>query len=342
MRITVALLAVVLTVVLGACIDPLVDDEVERPGLILQAGAAVPDLLDADPSWRVILAANDGLHDATTTVHFRTAFAEGQPVHYWDFGPASPTPIPLYLLVRASDTPEYETPRGDFSPTGHMPIFDSIPGDKGYSPWWTVVLLPVTESYDGELLTSFAAVEQALRDGLVAAPITIAAAINCPVVLPEARLERTDGTLRAPSTAYYKGTVVHYFDFDTVGINPNSGQVAAPAVYELRREGGEPISEIIRSVDFTGNGNIADTNDLFEAAPGSRGYTGLVRPVDTIVASDLQTLDMTRSQGESALKAASDLFLDDVADADVVVAMYPRATFINRPIAPLTPAVEPR
>jgi len=341
MRITVPLLTVVLTVVLGACIDPLVDDRVERPGLILPADALVPDLLDADPSWRVILAANDGLHDATTTVHFRTAFAEGQPVIYWDFGPASPTPIPLYLLVRASDTPEFETPRGDFSPTGHMPIFDSIPGDKGYSPWWTVVLLPVTEEYDGELLTSFAAVEEALRKGLVSAPITIAAAINCPVVLPEALLELPDRTLSAPKTAYYKGTVVHYFDFDTVGINPNSGQVAAPAAYELRREGSEPISEIIRSVDFTGNGDLADTNDLFEAAPGSRGYTGLVRPVDTIISSDLYTLDVTQSVGETDLKAAADLFVEGVADADVVVAMYPRGTFINRPTRPITPAVEP-
>jgi len=331
-----------LSFALGACVDPLVDDGIERPGLILSAGALVPDLLDADPSWRVILAANDGLRDDTTTVHVRTAFAEGQQVHYWDFGPASPTPIPLYLLVRASDTPEFKTPRGDFSATGHAPLFDSIPGDKGYSPWWTVVLLPVTERYDGELLTSFAAVEEALRNGLVSAPITLAAAVNCPVVLPEARLERPDGSLSAPKTAYYKGTVIHYFDFDLVGINPNSGQVAAPAVYELRREGSEPISEIIRAVDFTGNGDLVDTNDLFEAAPGSPAYTGLVRPIDTIIGSDLQTLDVTRSAGESALKAAADLFAYDVPDADVVVAMYPRGTVLNRPIAPLTPAVEPR
>lgn len=322
------------------CIEPLVSDEVARRDLILPQEAVVDDLLLSDPSWRQRIADNDGLPDRVTRIPLYSAFADGQPIRFWDFGPVSPTPIPLYLLVAPSDTPEFDTPRGGFSPVGHHPpIFDAIPGDLGYSPFWSVVLVPVTATYQGELLTSFSAVDEAQRVGLVEAPLPINAAINCPVVLPEARLEEVDGSLRTPSIAFYKGFIVHYFDFDTVTYNAAGGQLVPARVYELRRAGGEPISEAIRGVDFTGDGDLWDTNDLF-AAPRSRStYTGLVTPIDTIVAADIQTLDLARES--SALTSTTDLFGEgQTPDPEVVVALYPRTVVLNRPIAP-SPTPEP-
>lgn len=322
------------------CIEPLVSDEVLRSELILPQEAIVEDLLLGDPSARMRIEDNDGLPDRVAKIPLYSAFAEGQPIRFWDFGAVSPTPIPLYLLVEPSDTPEFETPRGGFSPVGHHPpIFDSIPGDLGYSPFWSVVLVPVTDRYEGELLPSFSAVDEAQRVGLVETPIPINAAINCPVVLPEARLEEVDGSLRTPSIAFYKGFIVHYFDFDTVTYNAAGGQLVPARVYEIRRAGGEPISEAVRGVDFTGDGDLWDTNDLFATPRSKSAYTGLVTPVDTIVAAELETLDVARDS--SVLTSSADLFgAGQTPNPEVVVALYPRSVVLNRPIAP-SPNPEP-
>lgn len=339
MRIPISASLILASGVAG-CIEPLVSDEVLRSELILPQEAIVEDLLLSDPSARMRIEDNDGLPDRVAKIPLYSAFAEGRPIHFWDFGVVSPTPIPLYLLVEPSDTPEFETPRGGFSPVGHHPpIFDSIPGDLGYSPFWSVVLVPVTDRYEGELLPSFAAVDEAQRVGLVETPLPINAAINCPVVLPEARLEEVDGSLRTPSIAFYKGFIVHYFDFDTVTYNAAGGQLVPARVYELRRSGGEPISEAVRGVDFTGDGDLWDTNDLFAAPRDKSAYTGLVTPIDTIVAADLETLDVARDS--SVLTSTTDLFGEgQTPDPEVVVALYPRTIVLNRPIA-ATPNPEP-
>lgn len=318
------------SVMLG-CVDPLVSDAVNRSSLILPATAEVQDLLVHDPSRRLTLEANDGLPDDRAEIPLYSAFANGKPIRYWDFGPVSQTPIPLYLLVEPSDDPVFETPGGGFSPVGQPPIFDAIPGDAGYSPYWSVVLVPVNAHYAGEILASFAAIDEAQRIGLVGMPIPIPYARNCPVVLPEARLELADGGVRVPTIAYYKGFVIHYFDLNGASFDLAGGQIAVASVYTLRRSGGEPISEQVRGVDFTRDGDLLDTNDIFLVGRDSADYTGLVTAVDTIVAPDLATLDDAAS---SALTAASDLFLPTGApDPDVVVALYPSSTVLNRPIA---------
>ena len=171
MRIPISASLILASGVVG-CIEPLVSDEVLRSELILPQEAIVDDLLLSDPSARMRIEDNDGLPDRVAKIPLYSAFAEGRPIRFWDFGVVSPTPIPLYLLVEPSDTPEFETPRGGFSPVGHHPpSFDSIPGDLGYSPFWSVVLVPVTDRYEGELLPSFAAVDEAQRVGLVETPI---------------------------------------------------------------------------------------------------------------------------------------------------------------------------
>ena len=327
--------AVFLPLLGASCIDPLVSDDVNRSSLILPAKAEVQDLLVHDPSRRAALVANDGLPDDRDEILLYSAFANGKPVRYWDFGPVSQTPIPLYLLVEASDAPTFETSSGGFSPIGQPPIFDAIPGDAGYSPYWSVVLVPVTTRYAGEVLASFAAVDEAHRIGLVGVPIPIGTAINCPVVLPEARLELADGGRGVPSTAYYKGFVVRYFDFGAVSFDVAGGQIPVATVYSLRRSGGEPISELVRGVDFTRDGDLLDTNDIFLLGRDSIDYTGLVTAVDTIVAPDLATLDQGPT---SVLTAASDLFIAGSPDPDVVVALYPGSTVFNRPIAPTVTA----
>ena len=315
------------------CLDPLVSEQVERPDLILPAGSE-PPLLGDDFTARAALDALDGVDGAL--IPLRTGFAHGERVLFWDFGLASPAPIPLYLLVQEAADGPFETASGRFTPVpGHPPLFDAIPGDPGYSPWWTMVLVPVTADYQGEVLASFAAVDEAYRLGLVGLPITLTTAVNCPVVLPEARLETIPGgdetTRREPNRAFYKGRTVHYFSF---AARPVQGlRVPVREAYLLRREGGEPLSEIDRGVDMTRDGDLTDTNDIFAAAPGDDDYSDMALLVDVVVAEG-KYIDSSRSDAESDLMDAAQLFADGMPDPERVIALRPQGTIVNRPIQP--------
>jgi len=327
-----------LALLLIGCLDPLVSDQVERPDLILPSGSE-PPLLTDDPIARETLDALDGVD--SDLIALRTGFAHGGRVLYWDFGPASPAPIPLYLLVEASAEGPFATPAGRYTPVpGHPPLFDAIPGDPGYSPWWTMVLVPVTDRYDGEVLASFAAVDEAYRLGLVGLPITLPTAINCPVVLPEARLETIPGdadSARAPNRAFYKGKTVHYFSFAAIDVE--GLRVPVPSAYLLRREGGEPLSEIERGVDMTRDGDVSDTNDLFAAAPGDDDYSDMVALVDVVVV-DGDYIDTRETDAKSDLMDADQLFEGSRPDPDRVIALRPQGVIVNRPIQPPPEAQE--
>lgn len=324
--------------VLPACIDPLASDAVERPELVLAAGSELPDLSD-DPIKRAALDRADGLDD--DYIALRSAFARGERVWYWDLGPASPAPIPLYMLVLADPQGVFETRAGRFSPLPHPPIFDAIPGDPGYSPWWTAVLWPVTDAYADQVIGSFAAMDEAFRQGLVSASIRLPMTINCPVVLPEARLEKVPGdrlSAAEPSEAYYKGTAVYYFSFDVIDVTDPTVPIAP--VYTVRREGGEPLSEPWRGVDFTSDGDQLDSNDLFAQVPGDAGYSGMVELYDAVV-TDGEFIDRSGSDATSELDDAAQLFIDGEPDPTRTVALQSEGVIVNRPIRTPPPEATP-
>lgn len=318
------------------CLDPLTSDAVGRPELILPFGSEVPSVENDSPTGEKILA-NDGV--SGDVIHAHSGFWNGQAIRYWDFGAASPVAIPLYQLVEEDPAGFFEAHGKHWNPIpeSHV-IFDKVPGDAGYSPWWAVVLVPVTDKYDGQVLTSFDAVGEAMRQELVGYPMSTTKVVNCPVVADEVSLERTpDGPLEGPQIAYYKGKVIYYFSFDEiVGDGPTVG---VSSVYQLRREGGEPLSEPLRGVDMTGDGDRVDTNDVFLTGPGEAGYSGMVHIVDVVVKADVMAIDTSGDDTMSDLSSVDALFTQDggelVPDPAHVIAIYPEGAIVNRPIAPL-------
>lgn len=318
---------------LGACLDPLVSDDLPPRGLVWPADKEVPSFA-ATAEGRAQIADNDGVEEGL--IRLRSGFSGGAPVRFWDFGEASPNAIPLYLPVKLAEGGAFATPLGDYNPIGHVPIFDAIPGDAAYSPWWTVLLLPVTAQWTGGTLASFAAVDEAYSLGLVGEPIELPFAINCPVVLPDARLEQTGAQQpRSPSPAYYRGTLVHYFDFGTFPIE--NEVVVVHDVFQLRREGGEPLSEVFRGVDLTGDGDAVDTNDIFAKKPGDTTYTGLVRPTEVVIAADSESIDTSGDDTSAEFMAVEDLFtIGDgtfIPRTGPVRAVYPGSKILNWPLA---------
>lgn len=279
------------------CLGPRVDDE-PVGGDILPPGSEVPSGYD-DPDLAAEIDEYDGVD---RLVPLLTGFAGGAPAHWWDFGPTVDFAAPIYSLRR-------RTTEGDLEGIGHPNIFDAIPGDPGYSPYWAMWFVEVTEAYGGEVLPSLAALQQAQRDGLVLAPDPQGYAVNCPVVAEDVTLEQGGDRPPWPPNAggYYRGVHLQYYDFGPMPL-VDGVHVPDADLYVLRREGGEPLREPARGVDMTGDGDIRDANDIFARPPGDPDATPLCRTVSVTVPSTYGSIDTYASDAMADATAAGDLF----------------------------------
>jgi hypothetical protein len=308
-------------VILGlqiGCLGPLASDGVGASGAILPPGTSVPALAD-DPVALARLAMNDGVDDVVT---LQSAFADGVPVHVWDFGPAPAFAAPLFAVVERD-------PTGALVRIDHPTVIAALPGDPGYSPFWAVLFVEVTERYAGEILPSFAAVDEAIAAGLVMPPVLQAFAVNCPAVAPDVRIAVGAGVTMPPNaTFYYEAKTVPYFDF---GPMPLVDRAVVPEQrrYELRREGGEPLSEIVRNVDMTGDGDANDTNDIYSRRPGLATSTPLVRTVTVAVPAATSSIDDSSDETLAELVTATQLF--DPAPTPNVIGYQVTEQVHNRP-----------
>ncbi|MCA9516803.1 MAG: hypothetical protein KC635_17800, partial [Myxococcales bacterium] len=338
MRPAAALAALVATALAApACLDPLVSDEVAVGAHVLPAGSVIPPVSDAPEIARQI-AENDGVGEV---VPLLSGFAKGAPARFWDFGPAPNAVAPIYVVVAPAEGGEYVAADGSTydKVLGSKSIVGTVPGDPAYSPFWQVFLVVVTDAWDGEVLASIDAIEEAQQLGLVKAPLRTFDVINCPIVSSTARLEQLGSggvTQKKPSTGYYEGYLVDYFFFDHVPVDRFDDD--PPLAFVLRREGGEPLSEPARGVDMTGDGDLRDTNDVFAATASSSGYTGLVRVVDVVVPADYASIDTSQDETVADVMHAATLFrfgaIGGDYDSATVVAAYPRADVVmNWPLA---------
>lgn len=178
---------------LAACrLGPQVPDEPETSVNLLPPGAIVPSISD---NYELLtqIQLNDGLADAALAaaggVVTRTpGKAGGVPVMYWNFGAA---PIESGFAVSA---PEYvlahDNGDGTFTPLAdQLPLIDTICGDVRYSPIRRIIYVPVTSAYEGQLVTTMAALSDAIDLGLVGAPVPAGTWIDMPVVMPGTKLE---------------------------------------------------------------------------------------------------------------------------------------------------------
>ncbi|MCG8418311.1 MAG: hypothetical protein MJE77_10250 [Proteobacteria bacterium] len=310
----------------GGCLGPQVDDTEPRPGRVRPPGTQLAALSETDPVAAAQIAELDGVDGVVPAL---SGFAEGRSIQYWDFGPAPHFATPLYYLSNP-DTGQF---------LDHPPIFDMVPGDPRYSPFWTVFAVPANPSYRGEVLPSVAAIEEAQRLGLVGAAENTGNYVNCPVVADGVTLDPGDGrTPLSPRTGFYRGSTVSHFDMNTLlglagqPLADYGTDVPVGDIFRIRRAGGEPMSEPVRGVDITGDGDVLDTNDIIS----SRSSSHLLRRVSVAVGgANLQLIDDTRDDAVSTLMSGDQLFSrsDDGLEpnTDVVVAFDITAELVNHP-----------
>lgn len=313
----------------AGCLEPRVDDT-PAPQLVLPAGTPVPSVREF-PEIAAKIDANDGV-DAM--VPLRTAYVGGQPVGYYDFGAAPKFGAPVFFVMK---------PGPDGMPMRAQGwVMGVIPGDEGYSPFWPIYVATVTDLWQGEIFTSVEALEEGQRLGLVGEPVkrTVSATdprvvyTNGPVVAPGTMLEVGNGKPpRGPhAEAYYRGMRVDHFNFlPSNGPRPLlDGGVYMPEskLYVLRREGGAPLSEPVRNVDMTNDGDTKDTNDIFTLGLESPAFTPLVRVVDVTVTAATVSIEGAMPD----VTAVSDLFDAGGAPTSRVVSFSMTDSYVNRPL----------
>jgi len=279
----------------AGCIGPQVGDTLAPSGDIVPAGTAIPPI-DGDDA--ALIAMHDNVDGVVPRL---SAFAAGAPTHVWDFGPAPAFAAPIYVVVQ-------RMPDGTLMRLSHPPIVGVIPGDPGYSPFWSEFALVVTDAYAGELLTSSTAIEEAERDGLIEAPKPQPIGFDLPIVAGDVRLDVGTATPLAPGvTMYYEHHTLTAFDFGDV---PITAEVKVPiaAHYVLRRDGQEPLSEPIRHVDLDGDGDIVDSNDVFERAATDPMRSPLCNRIDVAVVASTHSVDNTHDDAMADIEAAPQLF----------------------------------
>jgi hypothetical protein len=182
------------------------------PKSVLPPGTAVPSISE-NAELLAQIKVYDGLSDNALmtsggVVTRSTGKAGGVTVRFWNFGSALVVDnflnyAPIYVLAN-DDGAGNLTPRTD-----HPWLIDSIPGDSRYAAFRKLMYVPVTAQYEGQLITSIDALNEAVELGLVGEPKAAGTWRNMPVVPPGTKLEL--GGTAAPMEAtqvYGRGYLV--------------------------------------------------------------------------------------------------------------------------------------
>ncbi len=293
------------------CLDPLVSDEPGYSRLVLPAGSKVPSADDdADLNGRI--DAYDGV-DAPL-VDLRSGFADGNEVHYWDFGAANGKAVPGFYLTECDAA---GAPRAGGRIEAHPMLWDSVPGDKDYSPLRALQAVCVTADYAGELITSLSALDDAIDIGIVGEPREAQVWVNCPVVAKGVSLDVGGTSPVKADDVYYRGQRIHCLDFSSEeGEFSTETKPTVANVYELTRRGDSQNVRVVFSL-------------VPRTAQGQRApdYSPLWKIVKVTLASDVALEDYTKVSDFAVLDGK----LAKPAN-DKVLAIQVTDRIVNRPL----------
>jgi hypothetical protein len=272
--------------VIALCLAGCLSASDEHPGfspLLRDKGAKI-SRIDDDMAMSQRLDLADGVMGPMVALH--TGFANGAPVQYWDFGAAVATAEPVWRFRRHGA-------HGKVENVDHFDLVDSAPGDMSYSAMRVEYDVFVTEAWSGERITSMQALDDAIEIGLVEEPKRTKTFVNWPMTLAATKLAQTEGMPPlSPQPIYYRGKVASYFApaGDALGVGSFEFMmepISAPNAYVLRRQNASaPLDEGAQHMDLDGDGDMADSNVVFQVGAGEMGYASIWHQIDVIVAAD--------------------------------------------------------
>jgi hypothetical protein len=295
---------------------------------VLPSDAVIPEL-EADEAAAKKLALNASLG---SFIPLRTGYFHGNDVKYWDFGELTSISLkPMYIFRYHDDSGDSV----DLAQEGtHPNLIDAIPGDTAYTPLRQIYAVDLNlKTYRNERITSIRALEDAVDMGLVEPPVPSEYFTNCLVVPSTIQMQTTEeGQTVGPEIAYYRGRIVKQFCvgdlYSKVGAIMLTDNKFKPGnAYGIRRRNdAKVLDETLLDSDLNDDGDLLDTNTIFNDDVGTKTYSGIWNSFDVEV-------ERTWKLGDA--KQESDLFARDgdrLSATDKVVDFHDRGVFLNRPI----------
>jgi hypothetical protein len=264
----------------GCRLDPLVKDKPGASAHLLPASAVVPSAA-SNPELANQIALNDGVNDKALmtnggVIPRGTGVSNGKTVRYWSFGAGNRAPSPIYKFYARLET-------GELQAISHPPLVDALPGDAAYSALHTINQVVVTEAYAGQLITTSAALADAIELGLAEPPVPTGTFVTSPVVLPTTSLDTGAAAPEPAEVVYGHGYSVGAFEL--------GGELGVQPIGELL-----PTSQVSYLRDATG-ATYDSTRPVFQAtiptvaATTKANYT----PLSVVLDVDLKPSDPATS-----------------------------------------------
>ncbi len=185
-------------------------------------------------------------------------FSRGQIAWYWLMGPTNSSVNPVYFFQYQSGG----------TVQGQNPIIDVKPGDKGYTHFWELYNVTVSNSYMPNTIKSLATLNRAQQAGL--ATITDSKrAINGPLVARNVKITVVNGEPQFLQV-WYRTETATMAVFET---NLPSGTVPSVPIWLIKRASDPcPLLEAVCNKDLNNDSDLKDSNDLIDVTPGQPGY----------------------------------------------------------------------
>ncbi len=203
---------------------------------------------------------DDSQSGFVTNAPLVAGFSNGQIAWYWFIGPTSNTVNPVYFF-------NY---RSGGAATGQYPIIDSKPGDSGYTHFWQIFNVTVSDNYVPNTIKSVSSLKRAEQAGL--ATITDSGrTLNGPLVARNVKITVVNGEPQFQPVWYRaQGATMAVFETNLPG-----GTVPQISIWLIQRDGDAcPLLEIpaVCNKDFNHDSDLKDSNDLIGKTPGQPGY----------------------------------------------------------------------
>jgi hypothetical protein len=280
----------------GCRLGPLVDDQPGASASVLPKGTQVPSVaMNRDLTAQITI--NDGLDGDALTMsngvitRGTTGFtADGMQVKYWLFGQTDLAPSPIYVFGRGDPTSSSFVPLTD-----HPPMVGVVPGDPEYQPIHTIYRVAVTDTYDGQKITTLGALSDAIELQLVQPPLAIKVFVNWPIVRSGLKLEVGIVAPIDPTPVYAHGYAVDSFPLGGPrGMQPNPFGILPTSQVSFLREAGKP--------DYDPNRPIFQAT-IPPAAPTPAQMFPSYTPISAVV-----NVDLVPGRNATDIHKDSDLF----------------------------------
>ncbi len=201
---------------------------------------------------------DDSQHSFVTNAPLVAGFSNGQIAWYWFVGPTNNTVNPVYFF-------QYQ---GGGTVTGQYPVIDVKPGDQGYTHFWEIYNVTVSDSYAANTIKSVSSLKRAEQAGL-ATETDAKRVLNGPLVARNVKITVVNGEpVLLP--AWYRTQTTTMAVFET---NLPSGTVPSISIWLIKRASDScPLLEVVCNKDLNNDSDIKDSNDLIGTTPGQPGY----------------------------------------------------------------------